>query len=338
MTAMSVATPSRSGVRRLAPHDLDDVVAIDGAMMGRSRRAYFERRLQAALRAPALHLQFAAESGGQLTGYVLARVLEGEFGRGTTALRLEAVGVRPAHQGSGVGQRLIDTLAEHARDLGIGELRTQALWRNHPMLAFLDRAGFALGRNQVIDCPVVSAPFGAAESAPVDVPGSGHGAEVDWSAPAHNDFEALARDTADVRALRGEDRDDVLRIDAKLTGSERTAYIDHLMDEALGDSGVRVSLAARIDGVLAGFLMARCDYGDFGRTEPAAVLDTIGIHPDFARRGIASALLSQLFLNLHALHVERVETIVSPDNFALLGFLYRAGFSPSQRLGFVRMV
>ncbi len=336
MNAKPAAATAATGVRRLAPQDLEEVVAIDAAMMGRGRRAYFERRLQAALRAPELHLQFAAESGGQLTGYVLARVLEGEFGRSRPAVRLEAMGVRPAHQGSGTGTRLLDALAESARSRGLLEIRTQAQWRNHPMLAFLDRAGFYLGRNQVIDCPVSDAPLGAQESVPVSSQEAGHGPEVDYGAPHGNDFEALARDTADVRGLRRDDLEDVVRIDRKLVGRERREYIGHMLDEALGDSGVRVSLAAHADGMLAGYLMARCDYGDFGRTEPVAVLDTIGVHPDFARRHVASALLSQLFLNLHALRVERVETIVAPDNFALLGFLYRSGFAPSQRLGFMR--
>lgn len=336
MNAIPAAATAVAGVRRLAPQDLDEVVAIDAAMMGRGRRAYFERRLQAALREPALHVQFAAESGGQLTGYVLARVLEGEFGRSRPAVRLEAMGVRPALQGSGTGTRLLDALAEGARGRGLLEIRTQALWRNHAMLGFLDRAGFVLGRNNVIDCAVSDAPLGAAESAPVSSWEAGSGPEVDYGAPHGNDFEALARDTADVRALRREDLDEVVRIDRKRVGRERREYIGHLLDEALGDSGVRVSLAARIDGAVAGFLMARCDYGDFGRTEPVAVLDTIGVHPDFARRKVGIALLSQLFLNLHALRVERVETIVAPDNFTLLGFLYRAGFAPSQRLGFVR--
>jgi ribosomal protein S18 acetylase RimI-like enzyme len=82
--------------------------------------------------------------------------------------------------------------------------------------------------------------------------------------------------------------------------------------------------------------MARVDLGDFGRTEPGAVLDTIGVHPDFAHRRIGHALLSQLFVNLGALCVERLETMVAPRDLALLGFLYDAGFAPSQRIAFIR--
>jgi ribosomal protein S18 acetylase RimI-like enzyme len=88
----------------------------------------------------------------------------------------------------------------------------------------------------------------------------------------------------------------------------------------------------------AGFVMARSDLGDFGRAEPVAVLDTIGVHPAFGRRGIGLALLSQLFANLGALQIERVETVVAPRDLGLLAFLYRAGFVPSQRLPFVRAV
>ena len=82
--------------------------------------------------------------------------------------------------------------------------------------------------------------------------------------------------------------------------------------------------------------MASADYGDFGRAEPVAVIDTIGVDPAFSHAGIGRALLSQLFMNLDALRVERVESVVAKEHFELLGFLYRAGFGPSQRLAFIK--
>ena len=54
-------------VRRLARTDLDAVVKLDAALEGRTRRAYFERRLALALRHPELHLQFAVEQDGAHT-------------------------------------------------------------------------------------------------------------------------------------------------------------------------------------------------------------------------------------------------------------------------------
>ena len=82
--------------------------------------------------------------------------------------------------------------------------------------------------------------------------------------------------------------------------------------------------------------MARVDYGDFGRAEPAAVIDTVGVDPLRPRQGIGRALLSQLFVNLRGLQVERVETVVAADKFDLLGFFYAAGMRPAERLAFVK--
>jgi ribosomal protein S18 acetylase RimI-like enzyme len=129
---------------------------------------------------------------------------------------------------------------------------------------------------------------------------------------------------------------DIVRIDRSITGRDRQDYMNHKLVEAMHDSAIRVSLTARLDGMVAGFLMARVDLGDFGRTEPVAVLDTIGVDSSCAHRGVGHALLSQLFVNLGALRIERVETVVAPRDLALLGFLYDVGFTPSRRLPFVR--
>ena len=158
----------------------------------------------------------------------------------------------------------------------------------------------------------------------------------DWSGSAGNDYERLARDDAEVSLLTAKDVDDLVRIDRHITGRERRTYIQHTLDEALRESGVRISLAARHDGVMAGYLMARADLGDFGRTEPVAVIDTIGVAPEYAHRGIGHALLSQLFLNLGALDIERVETIVASGATELLGFFHAAGVAPGERLAFVK--
>jgi len=323
-------------IRRLARADLDPAVALDAALLGRTRRAYFERRLGAALRQPELHLQFAAEEDGTFRGHVLARVLEGEFGRTRPGLRLEIISVAPEAQGRGIGRALHAALEEEAAKRSIAEFRTAAAWRDHAMLRFLDGLGYALAPDHVIECALRASPLGAGEQATERPPGEKHGDPNDWSAPAANDYERLARDSAEVSLLTAKDLEEVVRIDRHITGRDRRAYMGHALDEALRESGVRISLAARQDGVMAGYIMARADLGDFGRTEPTAVIDTIGVAPEYAHQGIGHALLSQLFLNLSALRIERVETIVAMENLELLGFFHGAGFAPGERLAFVK--
>lgn len=334
MQAADVAAPVH---RRLQPTDLDTVVAIDASNMGRARRAYFERRLAAALRSAPMHVQFGLDDERGLAGFLLARKLEGEFGRFDPAYRLEAIGVRPGEAGHGIGSALLRALEDEARQHGIRELRTNARWDDHAMLRFLDHGGFTLGRNQIIDCHVDPGPLGASDTHDVAAPEYvADSAEIDYGQPRNNDFETLDRDRADVRAMAPADLPHLVRIDRKHTGRDRVDYMRRKMTEALEDSGIRVSLTARIDDIVAGFVMASVDYGDFGRTEAVAVIDTIGVDPDYGHRRIGRALISQLYMNLSALNVERVETVAARENFDLLRFLYGLGFEPAQRLGFVK--
>jgi len=323
-------------LRRLAPGDLDAVVALDAPLTGRTRRAYFERRLAAALRQPDLHLQFAAQAGAEFLGHALARVLEGEFGRAEPGLRLEVISVAPKAQRRGIGGALHAALADEAKKRGIAEIRTSAAWRDHALLRFLDDLGYVLSASQVLDCALRDNPLLARPEAVASPGRDKPGDPNDWSAPAANDHAQLARDAADVRLLTLKDLDDVVRIDRHITGRERRAFMQHALDEALRESGVRISLAARVEGVMAGYVMARADLGDFGRTEPVAVIDTLGVSPEFAHRGVGHALLQQLFLNLDALRIERIETIVEARALDLLGFFYGAGLAPAQRLVFVK--
>lgn len=324
-------------IRPLRREDLDAVVAIDAASEGRSRRAYFQRRLDAALREPALHAQFAAADDKGLAGYLLARVLEGEFGRRAPGLRLEVIGVRGDVQGHGVGARLFDSLCDYGRRHALADVRTAAAWNDHPMLGWFAAMGFTLAPNHVLDCAVAGGRYTPERDDRVTLPdGQGPADEIDYGGRPGNDFERLARDCADVHAMEPGDLADIVRIDRSITGHDREAYMKHQLGEAMNDSAIRVSLTARLEDGITGFLMARVDWGDFGRTEPVAVIDTIGVASGFAHRGVGHALLSQLFANLGALQVERVETVVGPQDLALLGFLYGAGFAPAQRLPFVR--
>jgi ribosomal protein S18 acetylase RimI-like enzyme len=335
---MSVVLSETLTIRALAREDLGEVVAIDASIEGRPRRAYVERRLAAALREPALHAQFAACAGDRLVGYILARVLEGEFGVGQPALRFEMIGVRAEARGQGVARRLFDTLAQWAGRHGVRDLRTAASWRDTTMLTWLAAMGFELAPRLVIGRAIGGAaePTPAAEDTVALPHGEGPGHEIDFGLPHDNDFERLARDHADVRPMTADDLREIVRIDRSITGRDRTGYIAGRLGEAMHDSAIRVSLTARLDGAIVGFLMARADLGDFGRIAPVAVIDTIGVDTGYARRGVGRALLRQLFANLAALCIERVETVVEITDLALLGFFTSAGLAPALRLPFAR--
>lgn len=141
----------------------------------------------------------------------------------------------------------------------------------------------------------------------------------------------MAGDAVLVRGLRPEDLEAVIALDAKIVGRRREEYFKVKLRQNLAETGIKVSLAAESEGCFCGFLLARVFYGEFGTMEPVAVLDTLGVHPDFRHRGVGTALLSQLCKNLGALRVSRLQTEVGWENQELLAFFHREGFRPAPR-------
>ena len=145
--------------------------------------------------------------------------------------------------------------------------------------------------------------------------------------------ESVSKETQDVviRSLRPGDLEPVIAIDAKSTGRRRVEYFKLKLEMAMNETGVEVSLAAEIDGMFVGFLIARVYYGDFGIAEPSAVLEVLGVHPDFRGVGVGHALLEQLATNLLGLGVGTISTEVNWDDPRMIVFLQREGFLPANR-------
>jgi ribosomal protein S18 acetylase RimI-like enzyme len=293
-------------LRSLHRDDLDRVSGIESRITGHSRKGFLEKRFAAAAETPDGFIACTAALDGKLAGYAFARIQEGEFGATDAVAVLDVIGIDPGAQGKGIGKMLLDELERRMKARSIGTLRTQVDWGSPAMIRFFSSTAFLLAPVQIL--------------------------ERDTSPLREDNYEPLSRDRVPARSMKEDDLAAVVRIDRKLTGRDRSAYYAAKLREMLTESGIRVSLVAEEDGFVVGFVMARVDFGEFGKVDKAAILDTIGVHPGFAGSGIGHALLSQLFLNLATLQVETVLTQVSPENIGLQRFLYSCGFHPSQRL------
>jgi GNAT superfamily N-acetyltransferase len=135
-----------------------------------------------------------------------------------------------------------------------------------------------------------------------------------------------------VRNLRPEDLETVTALDARILGRRRDEFFKLKVRQAFSDTGIAVSLVAELDGRVAGFLLARVYYGEFGLTERVAVLDVLGVHPDLRGRRVGAALLDQLRTNLLGLGIRNLQTEVAWGNAELIAFFRREGFLPAPRL------
>ena len=141
-----------------------------------------------------------------------------------------------------------------------------------------------------------------------------------------------ARDAVLVRSLGSADLEAMIAIDTAAIGRRRDRFLTQKVQQALSDTGVAVSLAAEVDGHVVGFVLARLYYGEFGVVEPAAVLDVLGVHPDYRGRHVASALVDQLRTNLLGLGIPILQTEVPWSSVDLLTFFQHEGFSIAPRL------
>jgi ribosomal protein S18 acetylase RimI-like enzyme len=309
-------------LRSLHPEDLERVVAIDGAISGRTRRSFFEKRLQVALESPEALITCAAVTEDNLIGYCFVRIEDGAFGIAQQVGVVDVVGVCTDYQKAGVGMLMMGELEKRLLNKSIPSIRTSIDWSDTSLVGYFAAAGFQLSPSVILDRQCEVQP-----SFEQGDPESLRGQDG-----ANCDFVPLLRDTTPARSMEESDLPSIVRIDGKLTGRDRSAFFQAKMQEMLNESGIRVSLVVEQDSGVVGFAMARLDYGDFGRIEPTAVLDTIGVHPDFVGQGVGRALLSQLLVNLSALQVNSIQTQLQWDNVALLEFLANCGFMPTQKL------
>ena len=146
------------------------------------------------------------------------------------------------------------------------------------------------------------------------------------------DVESPARDAVLVRNLRPDALEALIAIDAASVGRTRDRFLTSKTKQAFADTGIAASLVAEVDNHVVGFALARVYYGEFGVIEPAAVLDVVGVHPDYRGRRVASALIDQLRMNLLGLGIPTLQTEVRWDSGDLIAFFRSEGFTPAPRL------
>jgi ribosomal protein S18 acetylase RimI-like enzyme len=147
------ATPT---LRPLAEADLARMTAIDQAQSGHSRRRFLAKRLAAAAAHPQDYVHIGLEAGGTLVGFVLARILRGEFGHAEPVAAFDFVGIAPDDQEQGHGHRLMAALRAALQERAIRRVHSQAEWTSHAMLRFFDSTGFRLASRIVLERSVAA--------------------------------------------------------------------------------------------------------------------------------------------------------------------------------------
>lgn len=128
-----------------------------------------------------------------------------------------------------------------------------------------------------------------------------------------------------IRKMTLKDLKPIIEIDSKILGTARPGYWETKLINAERNSPVS-SLVAEIDGKPVGFLIGGASGWEYGVPESTGLIDTVGVDPDFQRRGIATLLFKEMIANLKKVGVNRVTTFVTWSDWELLKFFNTVGF------------
>ena len=144
-----------------------------------------------------------------------------------------------------------------------------------------------------------------------------------------------------IRILSENDLNAVVRIDRKVLGRERRDFWRRKI--AYSDIYPRPSLVAEVDGKVVGFILGYVSGWEFGVPDSVGWIDTLGVDPDYQRKGIGRLLFNALIdifknsgkekkpevkgekkTNIEGVNV--VYTLVNWDRMDLLQFYHTMGF------------
>jgi GNAT superfamily N-acetyltransferase len=97
----------------------------------------------------------------------------------------------------------------------------------------------------------------------------------------------------------------------------RPRYFELMLERAVKQAALQVSLAAEVDGRVVGFAIVSLYYGEYGVSEPTASLDAISVDPANRGQHVGKALLRQLRLNLSALRVKSYYNVTKGEGVYL---------------------
>jgi ribosomal protein S18 acetylase RimI-like enzyme len=128
------------------------------------------------------------------------------------------------------------------------------------------------------------------------------------------------------RMLKLEDLDAIAEIDHRVLGTNRPSYWRQKIEEMVNERPSK-SLVAELDGKVVGFIMGTVSGWEFGIPNTIGWIDTIGVDPEFQKRGIATFLFNAILEEFKKNGVENIYTLVKWEDWDLMCFFKAVGFT-----------
>ena len=141
----------------------------------------------------------------------------------------------------------------------------------------------------------------------------------------------MERESVKIRSLDYKDIDEIVEIERLILGKNRRKYWLMKID-LLEERSPMTSLVAEVEGKVVGFIIAEVAGWEYGVPDTVALIETIGVHPDYQKKGIATSLLRRLIDNLRKIGINTVYTFVEWRSWDLLRFFAKMGFEKGEMI------
>ena len=133
-----------------------------------------------------------------------------------------------------------------------------------------------------------------------------------------------------VRVMRYDDLEAIVEIDAKVLGKVRRDYWQIKVE--LAGQRALASLVAEMDGQVVGFILGDSSGWEYGVPDSVGWIETIGVHPDYQKQGVARSLMREMVTNLRKVGVEKIYTLVDWRSWDVLKFFANMGFRKGEMI------
>ncbi|MCF8034782.1 MAG: GNAT family N-acetyltransferase [Desulfarculaceae bacterium] len=127
-----------------------------------------------------------------------------------------------------------------------------------------------------------------------------------------------------IRPMQPTDLDQIVAIDIKVLGQPRPEYWEMKL-ELVAKRSQMAALVAELEGQVKGFIIGGASRWEYGMPENIGWIDTIGVDPDFQRKGVARQLFEHMTAELKGMGVESLHTFVKRRDWRLLKFFHNMG-------------
>jgi len=137
-----------------------------------------------------------------------------------------------------------------------------------------------------------------------------------------------------IRQMTPNDIEAVMSIDRKISGLNRSLTYD--INDVIGGN-IELSFIAEVDDKAVGFVLSSLAYVSDEIFE-ACVIQTMGVDPDYWRRGIASKLIQALLDAARSKGIRMIRIMIDKKDSELIGLFEHLSFTRGRFIDYSRIL